>query len=121
MQVMEYSKQAKHNKPKQEIEDLIKKMRKEDEKLVKGKFEFVEADGGFFEFTYRFYPGLIQKFTLIHGEICDLPLGLVKHLNNTYHKIRKYMNVEQPSNGAIVTPMTFETRSRIRFVPVDFL
>ena len=67
------------------------------------------------------YPGLIQKYTLIHGEICDLPMGLVKHLNNTYHKVRKYMNVEQPTNGAVKTPMTFDTRSRIRFVPVEFI
>ena len=121
MQVIEYNKKQKFTKPKPEVEELIKKMRKEDEKMVKGKFEFVEADGGFFEFAYRMYPGLIQKYTLIHGEICDLPMGLVKHLNNTYHKVRKYMNVEQSTSGAVKTPMTFDTRSRIRFVPVEFI
>ena len=121
MQVVEYNKKVKNTKSKQEVEDIIKKMRKEDEKMVKGKFEFVEADGGYFEFTYRLYPGIIAKYHLVHGEICDLPLGLVKHLNNTYHKIRKYMNVEQPATGSVTTPMTYETRSRIRFVPTEFI
>lgn len=121
MEVVELSKKMKYVKPKGEVEEMIKKMRKDDEKLVKGKFEFVEADGGFFQFSYRLYPGLIQTYTLIHGEICELPIGLVKHLNNTYHKVRKYLNVEQPATGNVKTPMTFDTRSRIRFVPVDFL
>ena len=32
---------------------MIKAMRKEDEKLVRGQFEFTEAEGGSFDFTYR--------------------------------------------------------------------
>jgi hypothetical protein len=101
---------------------MIKKMRAEDEKMVKGQFEFTEAEGGFFSFTYRKYPGdPIQTFQLIHGEICTIPMGIVKHLNGTKKKIRRYSNVEQPASGAVKTPREFETMSRVRFVPSEFL
>lgn len=122
MEVRELKKKIKNHKPKAEVEAMIKKMRTEDEKLVKGMFEFVEAEGGFFEFAYRFYPGdNIQQFTLIHGEICSIPMGLVKHLNGTKKKIRRYKDVEQPPTGAVRTPKTYETISRVRFIPQDYL
>lgn len=122
MEVRELRKKIKHSKPKAEVEAMIKKMRAEDEKMVKGQFEFVEAEGGFFEFAYRIYPGdQIQQFTLVHGEICTIPMGIVKHLNGTKKKIRRYSNVEQPASGGVLTPKTYETTSRVRFIPVDFL
>ncbi len=122
MQVTEMHKKVKVTKPKAEVEAMIKKMQKEDEKLVKGQFEFVEAEGGFFEFAYRMYPGQgIQKFQFIHGEICEIPMGIVKHLNGTKKKIRRYSNVEQPPTGGVLTPMTFETISRVRFVPSEYI
>lgn len=122
MRVTELGKKIKSTKSKAEVEEMIKKMRKEDEKMVKGQFEFVEAEGGFFEFCYRFYPGdPIRTVQLVHGEVCELPMGLIKHLNNTKKKIRRYQNVEQPPTGGVFTPRTFETMSRVRFVPVDFI
>lgn len=122
MEVRELRKKIKNHRPKAEVESMIKKMRAEDEKMVKGQFEFVEAEGGFFELAYRIYPGdQIQTFTLIHGEICTIPMGLVKHLNGTKKKIRRYKDVEQTSTGALKLPKTYETTSRVRFIPVDFL
>jgi len=122
MEVRELRKKIKNHKPKAEVEAMIKQMRKEDEKMVKGQFEFVEAEGGFFEFAYRIYPGdQIQQFTLIHGEICTVPMGIVKHLNGTKKKIRRYKDVEQPSSGALRLPKTYESISRVRFIPVDYL
>lgn len=122
MRVIDLQRKIKNNKPKAEVEAMIKAMRKEDEKMVKGQFEFVEAEGGFFEFTYRIYPGdPIQTFQLIHGEICEIPMGLVKHLNNTKKKIRRYANVEQAPVGNLKLPRTFETVSRVRFVPQEYL
>lgn len=122
MRVIQLSKKVKNSKPKAEVEAMIKVMRKEDEKLVKGQFEFVDAEGGFFEFCYRIYPGdPIQTFQLIHGEICEIPMGIVKHLNGSKKKIRRYQNVEQPPTGGVKTPKTFETTSRVRFIPTDFL
>ena len=122
MRVIELKKKIRNHKPKAEVDDMIKKMRKEDERMVKGQFEFTEAEGGYFSFTYRIYPGTpIQTFQFIHGEICEVPMGIVKHLNGTKKKIRRYMDVEQPANGAVKTPRTFETTSRVRFVPSDFI
>ena len=122
MEVRELRKKIVNHKSKAEVEALIKKMRAEDEKMVKGQFEFVEAEGGFFEFAYRIYPGdNIQQFTLIHGEICSIPMGLVKHLNGCKKKVRRYKDVEQPSHGALRTPKTYETVSRVRFIPLEFL
>ena len=122
MKVIELSRKNKNMKPKAEVETMIKQMRKEDEKLVKGQFEFPEAEGGFFKFSYKIYPGdPIQTFELIHGEICTIPMGIVKHLNSTKKKIRRFKNVEQPPSGPVVTPMTYETISRVRFIPSEYL
>lgn len=99
-------------------EQRIKKMRKEDDKMVKGMFEFTEAQGGTFDFSYRFYPGEpIKTITLTHGEIVDLPLGVVKHINNTKKKVKKMDNVDI-SNGKI--PSTYSMESRIRFIPMEY-
>lgn len=122
MEVRELRKKIKNHKPKAEVEAMIKKMRAEDEKLVKGQFEFVEAEGGFFDFSLRLYPGeQIQIFKLNHGEICTIPMGVVKHLNGTKKKIARYRNVEQSHSGPIKAPMIIETMSRVRFIPVDFM
>jgi hypothetical protein len=122
MKVTELSRREKSTKPRAEVEAMIKAMRKEDEKLTKGMFEFPEAEGGFFSFSYRKYPGdPIQTYQLVHGEICEIPLGIVKHINGTKKKVRRYTNVEQPLNGAPRTPQSYETSSRVRFTPKEFL
>jgi hypothetical protein len=60
----------------------------------------------------------------MHGEICELPMGIVKHLNNTKKKVRKFglgiaeRGGEIPERGL---PSTFEVQSRIRFTPMDVL
>ena len=46
MEVRELNKKTKNTLPLAEKEEKIKKMRKEDEKLVDGRFEFVDAQGG---------------------------------------------------------------------------
>lgn len=122
MQVRSVNKKIRNHKPKAEVDAMIKAMRKEDEKLVKGHFEFVEAEGGTFDFTYRIYPGEpIQHFTFVHDEICEIPMGVVKHLNNTKKKIRKYGNYEQSKAGSIILPRAYDTISRVRFIPLDYI
>lgn len=120
MEVREINRKQKNTLPPQEREDLIKKMRKEDDKIRTGMFEFLDAQGGWFEFSYRKYPGEpIQMIKLIHGEICDLPMGIIKHLNNTKRKIRRY-SIEMSEDGKKV-PRSFETVSRLRFTPTDVM
>lgn len=122
MEVRELRKKIKNHKPKAEVEAMIKKMRAEDEKLIKGQFEFTEAEGGFFEFALRLYPGeQIQVFTLLHGEICTIPMGVVRHLNGTKKKISRYKDVQQTDKGPLKLPKEYVTSSRVRFTPVDYL
>jgi len=122
MRVIELNRQKTKTKSKAEVEEMIKKLKKEYEVPVKGLFEFIGAEGGFFEFTERMFPGdPISTIQLVHGEICEMPLGLVKRLNGTKQKISRYKDVEQTHKGPIKRPRTVETVARVKFTPVDYL
>ena len=98
-------------------EARIKKARKEYEIPVKGMFEFIDAQGGWLDFTDRPFPGdPIRTYNIAHGEICELPMGLVKRLNNTRKKIRK-ANMSADGKGVL----TYDYQSRIRFTTMDVL
>jgi hypothetical protein len=121
MEVREIGRKIKHTMTAVDRDALIRKSREEDDRLRTGMFEFLDAQGGWLEFTYRKYPGEpVKIIKLIHGEICDLPMGIIKHLNNTKKKVRRY-NLELPSNGSGRQPRSFETISRVRFTPTDVL
>ena len=107
------------------VEEKEKKLRKEHEKLVKGKFEFVDAQGGWVDFAYRWFKGEpIQVYRLFHGEVCELPMGVVRHLNNTYKKVRNFA-ANTPDKAAELVgrgvPSTYEVQSRIRFTPMEVM
>ena len=120
MEIREINKKHKNTLPALEREELVKKHRKEDDKMVTGMFEFLDAQGGWLEFTHRKYPGeAIQIIKLIHGEICDLPMGIVRHLNNTKKKVRRY-SMAIPENGQRI-PRSYDTVSRVRFTPTAVL
>lgn len=106
-------------------EERLKKMRKDSEKTVKGMFEFIDAQGGWLEFTYRIFPGEpIGKYRLVHGQIYEIPMGVVKHLNNTKKKIRKFA-MSAPGEASELTgrgiPSSFEVQSRVRFTSTDLM
>lgn len=123
MEIKEIHRKKSVNVDKTKAEDLLKKMRKEHEKLCKGLFEFIDAQGGWLDFTYRWFPeDPIRTIRLTHGEICELPMGIVKHLNNTKKKIRKFganMGAELKEGRGI--PQAYEVQSRVRFTPVDVM
>jgi hypothetical protein len=121
MQVVEYTKSIKKTLPAEERDKLVKKMRAEDDKIRTGMFEFIDAQGGWLEFSYRKYPGEpVKKIRLTHGEICDLPMGIIKHLNNTKKKVRRYRQDDISQSGNI--PLrSYETISRLRFTPTDVM
>ena len=122
MRVIELNRKKTNTKSKAEVEEMIKKERKQYEIPVKGMFEFIGAEGGFFEFTERKFPGdPISTIQLVHGEICEMPLGIVKRLNNSKQKISRYKDVEQSHKGPIKRPRTFETVARVKFTPIDYL
>lgn len=96
---------------------LMDKMRKDGEKLVKGIFEFVEADGGWFNFAYRFFPGAISVVKINHGEVVEVPLILAKHLNNVYKKVR--LPPQFDNTGLFRTDLV--KTARCRFTPVEMI
>ncbi len=99
--------------------EKIKKMQKDGEKLVKGIFEFVDAQGGWLDFSYRFYPGEpISTVKITHGEIVDIPLDLARHLNNCYKKVRC---MPQTLDGAQKNSEVITKISRTRFIPMDMV
>lgn len=119
MEIKEFTRKPVNKVPTEQHDERVRKLRKEHEKIVKGKFEFTDANGGWIDFTYRFFKGdPIMTIKLIHGEVVDLPLGLVRHINNTTKKVRKMKNViSSPSEKSYEN--TSEITSRIKFVPID--
>jgi hypothetical protein len=96
--------------------EKIKKLQKDGERMVKGMFEFLDAQGGWLDFSYRFYPGEpVRTVKIMHGEIVDVPIDLAKHLNNVYKKVR--LMREDMDKGRDVVTRT----SRTRFTPIDML
>jgi hypothetical protein len=101
---------------KSKSSERIKKLQKDGEKLIKGIFEFIDAQGGWLDFSYRFYPGEpVRTVKINHGEVVDVPLDLAKHLNNVYKKVRT-MPENMDQGGGIVTKI-----SRTRFIPMDMV
>lgn len=101
---------------KVEVAERLKKLRKEGEKMIKGMFEFIDAQGGWLDFSYRFFPGdPIRTVKISHGEVVDIPMILAKHLNNVYTKVRCLPDNADKGRGAITK------RSRTRFTPMDML
>jgi hypothetical protein len=101
---------------KTEVAEKLKKLRKEGEKMIKGMFEFVDAQGGWLDFSYRFFPGdPIRTVKINHGEVVDIPMILAKHLNNVYKKVRCLPDNADKGRGAITKI------SRTRFTPMDML
>lgn len=92
----------------------MEKMRKEGEKMVHGIFEFVDAQGGWLDFSYRYFPGEpIRTIHIVHGESVDVPTILMKHLNNCYKKVRVMPDNLDASKGSVTKI------SRTRFIPLD--
>ena len=121
MEIKELHKKSSVKMAPEKFEELVKKMRKEHEKPIKGMFEFTDAGNGWLDFCYRFFKDdPIYTIRLTHGEICELPMGIVKHLNNTYKKVRTMLpNLDQNGNRGI--PSTVERTSRVRFTSVEVL
>lgn len=120
MQIKEIKRKKTNIGDPKKTEEMIKELHKEYDKLVKGRFEFIDAQGGWIEFTHRFFKeDLLLTYTFVHGEVCEIPMGIVKHINNTVKKIRSFPTDETGRTllGDRGVPSTFTTQSRIRFIP----
>ena len=68
-------------------DEEMRKLRNADHKIVKGIFRCYEPPGGSVTFSFRKYKGdEVLKYTLVDGQIYELPLMVAKHLNqNCYY------------------------------------
>ncbi len=129
MEVREFSRKQQKTCSAEQREDLLKKARKEHDKMVKGVFEFIDAGHGWFEFVCRFFPGEpLRTIRIQHGEQCEIPLGIARLLNNSVHKIRtigiQQMSQSVGSMGMLPErglPSTFTKRSRLRFTNMEYM
>lgn len=72
---------ARRNTRKITAEEM-RKMREKDHKIVKGIFRCYEPRGGSMTFSFKKYEGdEVLKYTMIDGEIYDIPMMVAKHLN----------------------------------------
>lgn len=71
----------------------IKKMRERDHKVVKGRFRCYEPVGGTMTFVFKKYKGdEVLKYTMVDGEIYDVPRMVAKHLNqNCWYPKHKHV------------------------------
>ena len=126
MQIKQIHRKTEIKSDPVKVKEMMDKMRKEHSKMIKGKFEFVDAECGYFEFVYRMFPeDLLCTYRFVHGEVCEIPLGLARHLNNTYKKIRTIGDGDGSQRGNELPrrglPTTFNGVSRVRFTPVDMM
>lgn len=90
-----------------------------DKQLVKGRFNNIEFPGGTFSFVYKAYKGdPVIRYDLKDGEICWLPLGVARHLNNNVGIFQhKYL---LDKNGKPTTSIMHRIR-RCSFENLEFM
>lgn len=83
---------ATHSRGKISAEEM-KKMREKDNKMVKGRFRCFEPPGGQIQFAFKKYKGdQVMRFTMVDGEIYDIPRMVAKHLNqNCWYPKHKHV------------------------------
>lgn len=67
-----------------------------DRKKVRGMFKFYEVPGGVLNFVYNNYKeDPVEKFSLVDGEVYEIPLGVAKHLNkNGWYPVHQYKDTD---------------------------
>jgi len=83
--------------------DKLKKMHKEDSKLVKGRFSCHEPKGGSVKFSFRKYKeDPVKHYHLMDGMEYELPLAVAKHLNNCGWEVHAHI-LDKDGNPVVGT------------------
>jgi len=74
----------------------LKYQRDQDRQMVKGIFRFYEVPGGSISFNFKKYKGdPVDRYDMIDGQVCSIPLGVAKHLNKSgSYPVHKYAKDE---------------------------
>lgn len=78
--------------PKKKKAVNLRAEREKDRELVKGIFHYYELPGGVLDFVFKKYKeDPVEKFSLVDGQVYELPYGVAKHLNkNGYYPVHAY-------------------------------
>lgn len=110
---------AKQEELKQATQKNLKNMCERDREKVKGIFRFHECEGGTLSFVLRLYKwDEVQKYSLVDGEIYEIPLGVAKHLNkNGWYPEHSYLMDETGKP----TMRVGSKKRRFSFQSMDFI
>jgi len=105
---------------KEEAKKLIEKQRQEDRRMVKGIFKFYECPTASLSFSFKKYKGdPVEHYTLIDGQVYEVPLGVAKHLNNSgWYPVHAYAKSE---DGMSPTMRVGQKIHRYGFQSLDFV
>ena len=72
----------KPRSPRQILNDRIEQQRKEESRIVKGRFQCFEPVGGTVTFSFKKYKNdPVASYTMKDGEVYEVPLAVARHLN----------------------------------------
>lgn len=99
--------------------ESIKNQREKDREVVRGIFNFYEVPGGTLSFCYKKYRGdEVQQFSLTHGQVYSLPLGVAKHLNkNGWYPVHSYQVDEHGKPTMVIN----RKKRRFGFQSLEFV
>ena len=74
-----------------------------DAELIRGIFHYYEVPGGMMELVYRKHKGKVENYTLVDGEVCQIPVGLARHLNtNCWYPIYEHSTVDSSMQRGVI-------------------
>lgn len=95
--------------------EAYEKKMKNDQKVVRAQFYCFEPKGGEIEMHYAKYPGEpIRFYRFKDGDIYDVPMGLVNHINNNCKLMARSDLVDK--NGAPI-PASGKAKQLYQFAP----
>ena len=72
--------------------EKLKKAHEEDSRMVKGRFTCHDPKGGSVKFSFRKYKeDPVRHYNLVDGMEYELPVGVIKHLNNCGWEIHAHL------------------------------
>jgi len=98
--------------------EKYKKALEEDKRMVKGRFSCHQPEGGSVKFSYRKYKEIPKvDYSLVDGEEYELPVMVVKHLNNCGWDVHSHI-LDKDGNPTIATGKRIR---RFTFQSLDFI
>ncbi len=93
-----------------------------DQKKVKGIFRDLEVKGGRLQFAFKKWQGEdIQNYDLRDGQEYELPMGVIKHLNNLHYTEDSYSKDLLSADGVPVKNPNPKKVTRFSFQPKEFV